>query len=375
MRLEGKCFPSYAELQSKVQSLYPNVPDTASMIYRDAEGDIVTIVDDDSVRAVVIDAASKRSPNIRIALRVPEAPSTEAASARVGGAGCRKQQRGCPLGHGGRRGKCSPGGWCMSALSPFSMRSVGVALGLRIIFGMSWCSIFGLAILRHFYLKSSWRSGCHGGRMWTASYPPWWHIQGPPNFQMHTPFFSVIAGNDYPTTRKGQCHNGVRQCGHWRQGVARQHATEGPAAATNLKTTTDQREPDTDGATTSVQQEEDTVTPSTVASTAAAALIDEVVQSVAPYIMHVEAETDAVMVDNNIGVQAAADTEGTDSISEDTSSAEVTGNADDEVAQKVELIKSMGFNLSDETIAAFVKEMNGRVDLIVSALLKNNSRA
>merc|ERR1712013_632198 len=201
---------------------------------------------------------------------------------------------------------------------------------------------------------------------------------------------------DYPTTRKGQCHNGVRQCGRHRillggtfRGPPISRCTRlffllspatttprlGKDSATNLKTTTDQREPDTDGATTSVQQEEDTVTPSTVASTAAAALIDEVVQSVAPYIMHVEAETDAVMVDNNIGVQAAADTEGTDSISEDTSSAEVTGNADDEVAQKVELIKSMGFNLSDETIAAFVKEMNGRVDLIVSALLKNNSRA
>lgn len=257
----------------------------------------------------------------------------------------------------------------MSALSPFSMRSIGVALGLRIIFGMSWCSIFGLGLLRHFYLKSSWRSRCHGsgcGRMWTASYPPWWHIQGPPNFRMSTPFFTVVSNADSPTTNT--------QCGRRPRHVSRQHATEGVTTDSRRDTpATDQR-----GDTEHDSESEGEAVPPASASVAstAAALIDEVVQNVAPYIMHVDAETDAVMVNTN---NDASGTVGTESENEssvpDGADANPDANSeDDEVAQKVELIKSMGFNLSDDTIAAFVKEMNGRVDLIVSALLKNNSR-
>lgn len=376
MRLEGKCHPTYAELHAKVQSLYPNVADTTAMVYRDAEGDIVTIVDDDSVRAVVIDAAAKQSPNVRITLRARDS-SAPTSKARSAGPGCRggKQQRGqCPQGVGRRLGggSCSPGGWCMSALSPFSMRSIGVALGLRIIFGMSWCSIFGLGLLRHFYLKSSWRSGCHGsgcGRMWTASYPPWWHIQGPPNFRMSTPFFTVVSNADSPTTNT-QC--GPKRCARPRH-VSRQHATEG---VSGQRGDTEHDSEGEAGLGTAPAQPEHPAAAS-VASTAAAALIDEVVQSVAPYIMHVDAETDAVMVNTN---NDASGTVGTESENESSvpdgadANSNSDANSEDEVAQKVELIKSMGFNLSDDTIAAFVKEMNGRVDLIVSALLKNNSR-
>lgn len=362
MQVEGKFHPTYLQLRNKVRSLYPNTfTDTTSMVYRDSEGDIVTIVDDDSVRAVVIDAASKQSPNVRIMLRT-EASIASSIDSNIR-SGCRdKQQRGvgahwqCPFGES--KGKCSPGGWFMSALSPFSLRTLGVAFGLRCIFGMSWCSIIGLGLLRHFYLETSWRRGCHGGRMWTASCPPWWHIQGPSNFRMSTPFFTVVGNANSHNNTNGCRPN--RRCGPTRH-VPRQHGQHSDEDTTkpNAAKITEQYP---EGMVSDIAQAEDTMGPSSPASTVAAALIDEVVQSVGSYMREVDAKTDAVMVHDNI-----ADTEGTSSESEKATEV----NENDDVEQKVKLIKSMGFDLNDETIAAFVKEMNGRVDLIVSALLKN----
>lgn len=341
---DGKCFPTFKLLKSKVDGLFPDLPANAALVYRDHEGDVVTIVDDDSVRAVLIDAANKQATNIRITVLTPEPGSRQPGHKRAR-TGCHQAAaQKTPCGQKGAvHRKCGGfgGRGFGGCIGLPSLSTIGAVLGLRMI-GVSWCALIGFGLLRHLYKSELarttrsvwWPSDAKGEDAWV-------HLQAAP-FRVRTPFFTLVGSEFGPFDAFN--HLKARR-------VTRQHAhskdTTNPSRTTPTPTSTSTKE--THDAEPSPPQGYKVVPPPQETNeevTSDSALADDI--TTIPYAVDVDSETDTVLVN--------------------------TADADrEDVEAKVNLIKNMGFDLDDAVIASLVKEMNGRVDLIVSALLKNRA--